>query len=70
MAHERDAELLEHVGADAVGAEHDRVLARRRAGVSHTVVHVGSRVVRDGSGKVAIEVHAMRKQPIVLGERR
>ena len=43
MTGERDAELVEHVGADAVGAEHDRVRTGRRTRVAHGVVHVRAR---------------------------
>ena len=64
----RQAELLEHVGADAVGAEHHRVRAGRRTGVADAVVHVAARVVGDRARQVTIEQHAVHEQPIVACE--
>jgi multidrug transporter EmrE-like cation transporter len=63
-----EAELLQHVGADAVGAEHDRVRSARRRGVADAVVHVRARVVGDGAGQVAVERHAVDEQPVVGGQ--
>ena len=40
-------DLLQHVGADAVRAQHDRVVPGRGPGVAHRVVHVGPGVVGD-----------------------
>ena len=60
-----EAELLEHVGADAVGAEHDVVGSARRAGIADCVVHVAARVVGDRPGEVAVEPDAVDEQPVV-----
>ena len=67
--HVRQAGLLQHVGTDAVGAEHDAVRARGRPRVADGVVHVAARVVGDRAGQVAVEVHAVHQPPVVAGER-
>ena len=48
---EREAELLEHVGADAVGAERTGLAKRAGPGVADRVVEVRARVVHDGAGQ-------------------
>ena len=63
---EREPELLEHVGADAVGAERDACEARR-APVADRVVEVRARVVHDGAGQLAFEVHGVGEDPPIVG---
>jgi hypothetical protein len=63
-----EAELLEHVGADAVRTEHDRVGPPGRSGVADAVVHVAARVVRDRAGELAVEQDTVDEQPVVAGQ--
>ena len=62
-----DPELVEHVGADSVGAEGHRVGEPGGSGVADGVVHVGPRVVYNGARQavVVVEVHAVHHQPVV-----
>ena len=64
-----EAELLEHVGADAVRAEHDVVRPARRSAVADRIVHVAARVVGDRARQRTVEPDAMHDQPVVPGQR-
>ena len=70
MHHVGQSERLDHVRANAVGAERYRVGEPRRIRVSDTIVEVRARVVEDGSAEivVAIEEDAVAQQPLVVGE--
>jgi len=61
-------ELLEHVGSDAVGSEHDRRLETRRSGIADGVVHVATRIVSHPPGKGLIESHAVDEEPVLVGQ--
>ena len=64
-----EAELLEHVGADAVGAEHHRVATRRRRGRSRRALFMFERGLWTMvPGQVAVEVDAVHEQPVVGGQ--
>ena len=65
-------ELVDHVGADAVGAERDGVLGGEAVGigVADRVVHVGARVVHEGAleSVVSGQVHTVDEQPALIAE--
>jgi hypothetical protein len=65
--HEAEPKLVEHVAADAVGAEGDRVREAGRVAVADRVVHVRPGVVHDRSGQAVVvgKVHAVDEQPVV-----
>ena len=63
-----EPELLEHVGADAVGAQRNRQIESARSGIADRVVHVRPRVVHEGAAKTVIvrQVDAVDDQPVVI----
>ena len=65
-------ERLEHVPADPVRAERDRVREARRVGVADRIVQVRHRVVEDRAPQVVVgrQVDAVREQPVVAREAR
>ena len=63
-----EAELLEHVRADAVRAEHDVVGASGRPSVADGVVHVAARVVGDRPRQDTVEQHTVDEQPLLGGQ--
>ena len=67
MAGIGQAELVNHVGSDAIGAQGHRVSEPGWPGIAHRVIHVGSGVVDNRASQTVLvsQVDAMDDQPVV-----